>query len=103
MGKFGSILDYLIGNVYGSTSIILLVIILIYLYYKNQSKISIVISCLLSSFIMFSIIGIFNPKILVTNEFLLQNDTTKKYIIMHELSHYKRKDLIFNYVILLIT
>ena len=50
-----------------------------------------------------SIIGIFNPKILVTNEFLLQNDTTKKYIIMHELSHYKRKDLIFNYVILLIT
>ena len=60
MGKFGSILDYLIGNVYGNTSIILLVIILIYLYYKNQSKISIVISCLLSSFIMFSIIGIFN-------------------------------------------
>lgn len=60
MGKFGSILDYLIGNVYGNTSIILLVIILIYLYYKNQSKISIVISCLLSAFIMFSIIGIFN-------------------------------------------
>lgn len=60
MGKFGSILDYLIGNVYGNTSIILLVIVLIYLYHKNQSKISIVISCLLSAFIMFSIIGIFN-------------------------------------------
>ena len=60
MGKFGSILDYLIGNIYGNTCIILLIIILVYLYYKNQSKISIVISCLLSSFIMFSIIGIFN-------------------------------------------
>ena len=60
MGKFGSILDYLIGNIYGNTCIILLIIILIYLYYKNQSKISIVISCLLSSFIMFSLIGIFN-------------------------------------------
>lgn len=60
MGQFGSILDYLIGNIYGNTCIILLIIILIYLYYKNQSKISIVISCLLSSFIMFSLIGIFN-------------------------------------------
>ena len=60
MGKFGSVLDYLIGNVYDNTPIILLVIILIYLYYKNQSKISVVISCLLSAFIMFSIIGLFN-------------------------------------------
>lgn len=60
MGQFGSILDYLIGNIYGNTCIILLIIILIYLYYKNQSKISIVIACLLSSFIMFSLIGIFN-------------------------------------------
>jgi beta-lactamase regulating signal transducer with metallopeptidase domain len=50
-----------------------------------------------------SIIGIFAPKILVTKEFLLQDYQTKKYIIMHELSHYKRKDLIFNYIILLIT
>ena len=50
-----------------------------------------------------AIIGIFNPKILITNEFLLQDERTKKYIIMHELSHYKRKDLIFNYALLLIT
>lgn len=60
MGKFGTILDYLLGNIYGNTSVILLIIILIYLYYKNKSKISIVISCLLSSFIMFSLIGILN-------------------------------------------
>ena len=50
-----------------------------------------------------SIIGIFKPKILITKEFLLQDYTTKKYIIMHELSHYKRKDPIFNYILLLIT
>lgn len=47
-----------------------------------------------------SIIGIFKPKILITKEFLLQDYTTKKYIIMHELSHYKRKDPIFNYILL---
>jgi len=50
-----------------------------------------------------SIIGIFKPQILITKEFLLQDDTTKRYIIMHELSHYKRKDLIFNYIVLFIT
>lgn len=50
-----------------------------------------------------SIIGIFKPKILITKEFLLQDYTTKKYIIMHELSHFKRKDLILNYILLLIT
>lgn len=60
MGKFGNVLDYTIGNIYGSTSFILLVGMLIYLYYKNHSKVSIAISCLLSSFIMFSLIGIFN-------------------------------------------
>ena len=50
-----------------------------------------------------SIIGIVNPKILVTEEFLKQDNKTKKYIIMHELSHYKRKDLLYNYVLLLVT
>ena len=50
-----------------------------------------------------SIIGVFKPKILITQEFLGQDEKTKKYIIMHELSHYKRKDPIFNYILLLIT
>lgn len=50
-----------------------------------------------------SIIGIVNPKILVTEEFLKQDSKTKKYIILHELSHYKRKDLLYNYVLLLVT
>lgn len=50
-----------------------------------------------------SIIGIVNPKILVTEEFLKQDSKTKKYIIMHELSHYKRKDLLYNYILLLVT
>lgn len=50
-----------------------------------------------------SIIGIFNPKILITKDFLEQDYNTQKYIIMHELSHYKRKDLILNYILLFIT
>lgn len=50
-----------------------------------------------------SIIGVFKPKILITQEFLDQDEKTKKYIIMHELSHYKRKDSLFNYVLLIIT
>ena len=50
-----------------------------------------------------SIIGVFKPKILITPEFLRQDDKTKKYIIMHELTHYKRKDLLFNYALLIIT
>lgn len=50
-----------------------------------------------------SLIGIFRPKILITTNFLKQDYKTKKYIIMHELSHYKRKDLISNYITLLIT
>ena len=50
-----------------------------------------------------SIIGLFKPQILITKEFLLQDYKTKKYIIMHELSHYKRKDLILNSILLLIT
>lgn len=50
-----------------------------------------------------SIIGVFKPKILITQEFLGQDEKTKKYIIVHELSHYKRKDSLFNYVLLIIT
>lgn len=50
-----------------------------------------------------SIIGVFKPKILITPKFLRQDDKTKKYIIMHELTHYKRKDLLFNYALLSIT
>lgn len=50
-----------------------------------------------------SIIGVFKPKILITQEFLKQDDKTKRYIIMHELTHYKRKDLLFNYILLSIT
>lgn len=47
-----------------------------------------------------SIFGILNPSILITEETLEQDNQTIKYIFLHELSHYKRKDLIFNYVLL---
>lgn len=48
-----------------------------------------------------SIFGIFNPVILLSENILQENDDTIKYIFLHELSHYKRKDPIFNYMLLL--
>lgn len=49
-----------------------------------------------------SIFGIFNPSILVTEQTLEEDNETIKYIFLHELSHYKRKDIIFNFVLLCI-
>lgn len=49
-----------------------------------------------------SIFGIFNPAILITEDTLKENDSTLKYIFLHELSHYKRLDLVFNYILVLV-
>lgn len=47
-----------------------------------------------------SIFGIFNPSILITEKTLQEDNETIKYIFLHELAHYKRKDIIFNFVLL---
>lgn len=49
------------------------------------------------------IYGIFSPKILVSEDFLDKDDETIKNIFMHELSHYKRKDTLTNYILLFVT
>ena len=49
-----------------------------------------------------SIFGILNPVILITEDTLKENDLTIKYIFLHELSHYKRGDLVFNYILVLV-
>jgi len=49
-----------------------------------------------------SIIGIFNVKILITDDFLNLDDVSMLNIFMHELSHYKRKDNIMNVLILIL-
>lgn len=49
-----------------------------------------------------SIFGIFNSKILISREVLNLDDDSIKYIFIHELAHFKRKDLIFNLIMLLI-
>lgn len=46
-----------------------------------------------------SIIGIFKLKILFTDTTLLLKDNELKSIMMHELSHYKRKDIFVNWLI----
>lgn len=49
-----------------------------------------------------SIIGIFKLKILFTDTTLLLKDNELKSIMMHELSHYKRKDIFVNWLITLL-
>ncbi len=49
-----------------------------------------------------SIFGFFSPVILLSESILKESDDTIKYIFLHELSHYKRKDTIFNYILLAI-
>ena len=49
------------------------------------------------------IYGLFNKKILVTDEVLEKDEESLKYIFMHELAHFKRCDLILNKLLILIT
>ena len=49
------------------------------------------------------IYGLFNTKILVTDEVLEKDEESLKYIFMHELAHFKRRDLILNKLLILIT
>lgn len=48
-----------------------------------------------------SIFGIFFPFILISPNILEEDINTIKYIFLHELAHYKRKDSILNYILLL--
>lgn len=47
------------------------------------------------------IFGTIKPCILLNDELLQKDSQTIKYIFLHELSHYKRKDMLFNYLLLL--
>lgn len=58
------------------------------IYYQDYNKLT-------------SIFGVFNSKILISKELLNLDDESLKYIFMHELAHFKRKDLFFNLIMLL--
>ena len=49
------------------------------------------------------IYGLIKPKILLTEEIINKSDEDIKYIFLHELAHYKRKDLLLNKLMILIT
>ena len=53
-------------------------------------------------FQMPSTMGIFKVKVLVTDEFLEWDDSVINAVIMHELSHYKRKDNVVNFILLIL-
>ena len=45
-----------------------------------------------------ALFGIFKVKILIPKEILKLSDENLEYILLHELSHYKRKDIWINYI-----
>ncbi len=49
------------------------------------------------------IYGLFNTKILITDEVLQKDEQSLNYIFMHELAHFKRHDLILNKLLIAIT
>lgn len=49
------------------------------------------------------IYGTIKPKILVSKEFIKNNSEVIENVFMHELSHYKRKDMITNNILLIMT
>lgn len=49
------------------------------------------------------IYGIRTPKILVSEEFLQNSNEVIENVFLHELSHYKRKDMLTNYILLMMT
>lgn len=69
---------------------------------KHQLGINKKINIVLQENSKTSIFGIFNPVVLVSENILKESDETIKYIFLHELAHYKRKDPIFNYILLVI-
>ena len=49
------------------------------------------------------IYGVLKPQILLTEEFCKKDNEIIENVFMHELSHYKRKDMITNYILLIMT
>lgn len=49
------------------------------------------------------IYGLIHPKILIPKQFLNEKDEVISNVFMHELSHYKRKDIITNFILLIIS
>ena len=64
-----------------------------------KRKFNIVINDIISTPALF---GIFKVKILIPKEILKLSDENLEYILLHELSHYKRKDIWINYILLFI-
>lgn len=64
-----------------------------------KKDIRIIVQDIIGSPSMFSVL---NPRILISREISNLSGKEVSYIFLHELSHYKRKDLIANYVLLLL-
>lgn len=64
---------------------------------KVKSKIEVLVSDIVQTP---SLVGIINPKILIPNNMINLNDKELEYVFLHELAHYKRKDIHVNYLLI---
>lgn len=65
----------------------------------NRNDISLVVQELVGTPSLF---GVFSPKILLPPSVLSLSDKELGYILLHELAHYKRKDVLVNYLLLVL-
>lgn len=70
---------------------------------KNKLNINKTIDIVVTDYINSpSLSGIFNPKILLPLDIVSLSENELDYIFLHELSHYKRKDNLVNYILIFI-
>lgn len=77
---------------------------ILYNYYncKSQMKVKKRIPLILDHKIKTpSLMGIFNPKILISSDYIdLLTDDELRFVFMHELAHYKRKDIVVRWILI---
>lgn len=70
---------------------------------KSKMKVNRDIKVVVNDFINTpSLVGFVNPKILLPITMTNLSNKELEYIILHELAHYKRKDIFFNYLLLIL-
>lgn len=70
---------------------------------KNKMAINRDIKVVVNDFVNTpSLFGVIKPKILIPSSMINLSDKELEYIFLHELAHYKRKDILFNYILLIL-
>lgn len=66
---------------------------------NSKSNIEVVVSDIVQTP---SLVGVLNPKILLPSSMVSLNNKELEYVFLHELAHYKRKDILSNYILMVL-